>query len=146
LGGKWVSLHFLFFIFVNRRVFFQSLHEMLDNPHVSVSSKIRLVMLYALRYEERGNPELLAFTDKLHRAGATAPQVRVGSRFLIRCCVVRVHMELVSELTFLSFISLLFWGRLEHSRFASVCWSSKTRKRSFLEQEFACLVEKICAT
>jgi len=48
----------------------KALTDILNESHVRLENKVRLVMLYALRYEDRGSAELNSFKETLRNYGA----------------------------------------------------------------------------
>ena len=48
----------------------------LGNPHVRVADKLRLVMLFALRYEKEGSRQIGELGARLAEAGAKKGDVR----------------------------------------------------------------------
>ena len=64
--------------------FFQKIKTLLHNNSVSKKDKLRLVMLYALRYETHSNNDLSALVDTLRRQGAIDKQSGVCTCTLFR--------------------------------------------------------------
>lgn len=58
-------------------VFLQSVRRLLQNPRLSELDAVRLVMLYALRYERHSSSILPSLMDELSRRGVTERHRRV---------------------------------------------------------------------
>eukprot|EP00298_Acanthocystis_sp_HF-20_P022499 c30459_g1_i1.p1 GENE.c30459_g1_i1~~c30459_g1_i1.p1 ORF type:complete len:583 (+),score=208.00 c30459_g1_i1:32-1750(+) len=52
------------------------MQSLLSDQSVSIQNKLRLVMLYALRYEDKGENNLPTFLEQLRSSGADASQIR----------------------------------------------------------------------
>jgi hypothetical protein len=55
----------------------QKLKEMIENKRISREDATRLLMLYALRYENSSGAELVNLMNLLSKTGATPEQLRV---------------------------------------------------------------------
>lgn len=58
------------------------LENLLRKPSISISNKLRLVLLYALRYEKESNNMICRFTDLLGQAGASEEQTKLVALML----------------------------------------------------------------
>eukprot|EP00301_Raphidiophrys_heterophryoidea_P010210 c15272_g1_i1.p1 GENE.c15272_g1_i1~~c15272_g1_i1.p1 ORF type:complete len:587 (+),score=182.89 c15272_g1_i1:89-1762(+) len=60
----------------------KQVQDIIGNPHIPMVNKLRVVMLYALRYEDKGNPNLSGMLDVLRECGAQQHQLQMVNDLL----------------------------------------------------------------
>eukprot|EP00887_Chlorella_sp_A99_P001827 scaffold19.g1827.t1 len=70
---------------------------LLAQPELELPDKLRLAMLFALRYEREGRPQIMALTKQLEAAGASPAQLGLLAALLARCGGERRVQDLFSD-------------------------------------------------
>lgn len=76
---------------------FEAVQALLAQPELELPDKLRLAMLFALRYEREGRPQIMALTKQLEAAGASPAQLGLLAALLARCGGERRVQDLFSD-------------------------------------------------
>jgi len=91
----------------------ETVEGLLSKPSVSVSSKVRLVLLYALRYEHTPGSKIERFKSLLSNAGASPQQVKLVDILLAQCGSAKRSGDIFSNKTWLAKTTKNMMGALK---------------------------------
>jgi len=91
----------------------ESVEGLLMKPSVSIDSKLRLVLLYALRYEHNPSSRLDRFKELLENSGASAAQVKLVNTMLAEFGSAKRSGDIFSNKTWLAKTTKNMMGALK---------------------------------
>lgn len=91
----------------------ESVEGLLMKPSISVENKLRLVLLYALRYESSASSKLDRFKELLANSGASAQQVKLVDIMLAECGAAKRSGDIFSNKTWLAKTTKNMMGALK---------------------------------
>jgi vacuolar protein sorting-associated protein 45 len=72
---------------------YDAVHALVNDTLVQPTDKLRLVLLYALRYEREGHAQIAALWRQLEEWGVAPDLVAAGRTMLRQCCAERRVMD-----------------------------------------------------